>query len=283
MTAPTYELAIKDVRERVAASRSSFTAGMTLLPRARREAMYALYAFCREVDDIADDGATLESRREELQQWRLRIRALFRRDEASDTITQALVPAIHKFALAEEDFQAIIDGMAMDAGVPICAPTLAMLDLYCDRVASAVGRASMRIFGDVSTNGMNVAHHLGRALQLTNILRDLAEDAARGRLYLPEEYLSKHSVTTRSPDSVLREPELRYVCRDLATIAREHFTQADAAMRRCKSSRIRPARLMRAYYGAIFDKLVEEDWYNPFVRVTLSRWQKVWLVLRYIW
>ncbi len=200
----SYQQALREVRARVAASRTSFGAGMAVLPRARREAMYALYAFCREVDDIADDLPTLEERKAGLALWRQRIADLFRRSAASDAITTALLPAIKPFALVEDDFQAIIDGMDMDADAPICAPDMATLDLYCDRVASAVGRASVRLFGDASANGMRVAHHLGRALQLTNILRDVAEDAARGRLYLPRELLVKHGASL-DPQQVLRD------------------------------------------------------------------------------
>lgn len=272
--------AIQEVRARVCASRTSFHAGMAILPKARREAMYALYAFCREVDDIADDGATLEIRRGGLQQWREKISALFQRGEPTEFITQALLPAIKEYALVEEDFQAIIDGMEMDAGDPVCAPDMKTLDLYCDRVASAVGRASVRIFGENSTNGMKVAYHLGRALQLTNILRDLAEDAARGRLYLPEELLAKHSVIEHNPKEVLNHASLGLVCRDLAEIAQGHFKAADVAMALCSSAAMRPARVMRAYYGAIFNRLLKEGWRNPLLRVALPKWKKLLLVLK---
>jgi phytoene synthase len=243
--------------------------------------MYALYAFCREVDDIADDGATFNERKQGLQQWRERIGGLFR-GTTSGTITSALAPAIKNFHLIEKDFQDIIDGMAMDAGDPICAPDAATLDLYCDRVASAVGRVSVRIFGDDSARAMEVSQHLGRAFQLTNILRDLSEDAARGRLYLPMELLAQHGITSHVPAIILRDPNLRAVCRDLAAQAETHFTKADQAMSACKPAAMRPAKIMRSYYGAIFDRLVAEDWQDISTRVTLPKWQKLWLVLRHL-
>src|ERR1700722_13985866 len=226
MIDPGYQKAIAGVKARVAASRTSFHAGMAILPRERREAMYALYAFCREVDDIADDGGSREQRAQGLEEWRTRIADLFR-GKADDNITESLLPAIGRYRLIENDFQAIIDGMAMDAGEPICAPDEKTLDLYCDCVASAVGRVSVRIFGDDSAKAMEVSHHLGRAFQLTNILRDLAEDAARGRLYLPDELLKIHNITTRVPLDVLKEPTLHLVCRDLAARATMHFREAD--------------------------------------------------------
>jgi phytoene synthase len=279
MTAVAYQEAIEDVKARVNKSRSSFHAGMSILPKERREAMYALYAFCREVDDIADDGATLEVRKSGLQEWRERIAALFK-GNPSDTITSALLPAVIKFNLFERDFFSIIDGMEMDAGDPICAPSAATFDLYCDRVASAVGRVSIRIFGDAGPAALDVAYHLGRGLQKTNILRDLAEDAERGRLYLPEELLAKHGVTSRTPAEVLKDKNLPAACRELASEAREHFARADAAMALCKPGAMRPAKIMRAYYGAVFDKLVANNWCDVSTRITLPKWQKLWIVLR---
>ncbi len=278
VTALSYQQALADVKGRVAASRTSFHAGMAVLPKARREAMYALYAFCREVDDIADGDAGVADRGQSLQEWRERISSLFR-GQVSDTITAALAPAVPRFSLIESDFQAIIDGMSMDAGTPICAPDEHTLDHYCDCVASAVGRVSVRIFGDASPKAMEVSHHLGRALQLTNILRDLGEDAARGRLYLPEELLARHGVASRVPNDVLRDPRLVSVCRDVALRVRGHFTAADAAMRLCSPAAMRPARIMRAYYGAVFDRIVADDWRHPEQRICLPKWQKAWLVL----
>ncbi len=281
LAAMTYQEALADIKARVAASQTSFHAGMAVLPKTRREAMYALYAFCREVDDIADDGATVELRKSGLQKWRERVAAMFR-GQADEAITSALLIAIERFSLVEEEFQSIIDGMAMDAGEPMCAPDMSTLDLYCDRVASAVGRISVRIFGDNSPAAMRVSYHLGRAFQLTNILRDLAEDAARGRLYLPEELLKKHNVATRIPHEVLRDPLLRPVCRDLAAQARRHFSEADQAIQECRPQAMRPAKIMRSYYGAIFERLVAKDWQNPSQRVRLSGWHKLWLAIKNI-
>lgn len=281
VTKQTCREAMRRLKKQVKASRSSFLAGMMALPRARREAMIALYAFCRTVDDIADDdGKTPEARELELQEWRRRISALFRGQPEGD-VAIALASAISEYGLVEADFQAIIDGMAMDATI-ICAPDEAALDLYCDRVASAVGRVSVRIFGDSSEQAMRVAHHLGRAFQLTNILRDLAEDASRGRLYLPEQLLAKHNMASRNPKEALSDPNLPAVCRDLAARAKRHFEEADEAMQACAAEAMRPARVMRAWYGAIYDRLIAEDWRDPTRRVKLSKFDKLALVLRHM-
>ena len=276
----TYHEAMKDVRARVKAAHTSFASGMSVLPIPRREAMYALYAFCRVVDDIADDSPTDEVRNLGLNLWRKRIHELFAQKKASDSITTALLPAIERFGLIEADFQDIIEGMAMDANQTIVAPNLDALDLYCDRVASAVGRVSVRIFGDTSDMAQRVAHHLGRALQLTNILRDLAEDAARGRVYLPSEILDKNGIETRDPSALLRDPALPAACRDLAAIAGEHFAHAETAMKDCNAHAMRPARAMRHYYYAIYKRLLKADWQNPHLRVSLPLWQKLLIALR---
>ena len=170
------------------ASPSSFYAAMRILPAAQRDAMFLIYNFCRQVDDIADSELPAERKRADLQQWRADIDAVY-----AGKAPQRLAdyPAtIKRFDLQREDFHAIIDGMEMDAGEGIRAPDWTTLDLYCDRVASAVGRLSVNVFGLKRDDGVALAHHLGRALQLTNILRDIDEDAAIGRLYLPREALA---------------------------------------------------------------------------------------------
>lgn len=280
MASLTLNEAKADVLRRVKDSGTSFAAGMRVLPRERREAMYALYAFCREVDDIADDSPSAAMREAGLDLWKKRIRALFAKGEAEDSISLALLPAIVAYRLIEDDFQAIIEGMAMDAREAIIAPSLKELDTYCDHVASAVGRASVRIFGDASDDALRVAHHLGRALQLTNILRDLAEDAQRGRLYLPRELLTQNGLTILKPLDVLMHPALPAACRALAHIAQEHFEATDKAMSACNPTAMRPARLMRDYYKAIYDALLKADWQDPTHRIALSFWQKLRLALR---
>ncbi|MGE0109211.1 MAG: presqualene diphosphate synthase HpnD [Bdellovibrionales bacterium] len=280
MSTLTLNEAMKEVRQIVAASKTSFAAGMAVLPLPRREAMYALYAFCRVVDDIADDSPTEKERNEGLHLWRQRIHDLFQKNTPTDSITTALQQPIHSYALKEKDFLAIIDGMEMDAEQTIVAPSMDELDDYCDHVASAVGRISVRIFGDSSEYGQKVAHHMGRALQLTNILRDLAEDASRGRLYLPRDLLERYNIEERHPMDVLRHPNLPLLCQDLASIAEQHFAETDLALQRCIHHSMRPARQMRNYYHAILRKLKKANWQTPEARVSLSFFDKLLVFLR---
>jgi phytoene synthase len=270
------------IRQRVEAAGTSFYWAMRMLPKDRRNAMYAVYAFCREVDDIADDTASLpDHKKNALAEWHGEIDALYA-GHPRQLVARALSEPVLRYALRREDFHTVIDGMEMDAAQDIRAPDLATLDLYCARVASAVGHLSVHIFGDSGPAAHEVADSLGRALQLTNILRDLDEDAQRGRLYLPREILERHGIRgAETPLGVLRHPALPAACRDLAAIAERHFNEAARAMARCSRRAMRPAAVMGAFYRAMLDALVRSGWRDPALRVSLSKAQKLWLVLRH--
>src|ERR1700720_362756 len=174
--------AAADANYGTTASGSSFYAAMRILPRHQREAMFQIYSFCRHVDDIADSDGPRDERLAALQVWRDDIDALYGGQPPARLADY--VASVKRFDLERADFLAIVDGMEMDVPQDIRAPDLATLDLYCDRGAGAVGRLSVRVFGLARDDGILLAYHLGRALQLTNILRDVDEDAAIGRLYL---------------------------------------------------------------------------------------------------
>ena len=225
------------------AAGSSFFWTMPLLARQRREAMCALYAFCREVGDIADGEASRSLKQILLSNWRSEIADLFAGRPRHD-VTRGLSEAIHLYGLRCDDFLAIIDGTEMDARRDIRAPDFAELDGYCEHVAVAVGRISVRIFGEETPIGERVAAELGRALQLTSILYDLAEDAGRHRLYLPRELLHKHGILATTPNWVLAQPALPDVSRDLAMLAERHFAAAAEAIAACPRRTMRPAAVM---------------------------------------
>jgi presqualene diphosphate synthase len=261
------------------ASGSSFYAAMRILPHEQREAMFQIYSFCRQVDDIADSEGAREERRAALEQWREDIDALYRGHPPPRLRDYA--PSVQRFGLQREDFLAIIDGMEMDVLQDIRAPDLATLDLYCDRVASAVGRLSVRVFGLPREDGILLALELGRALQLTNILRDIDEDASIGRLYLPREGLLEAGITSTDPLKVAADPALPKVCAPLVARARAHFEKADEVMRRNPRRLVRAPRIMSKYYRAILELLVGRGFANPREPVRLNKIARIAILLRY--
>jgi phytoene synthase len=261
------------------ASGSSFYAAMRILPAEQREAMFQIYSFCRKVDDIADSDGPRPERLAALQQWRDDIDALYQGNPPLRL--RDYVAPVKKFDLKREDFLAIVDGMEMDVPQNIRAPDMATLDLYCDRVASAVGRLSVRVFGMPHDDGILLAHHLGRALQLTNILRDIDEDAALGRLYLPRECLLHAGITGDEPARVAADRALPKACTTLVARARAHFEKADEVMARNRRRAVRAPRIMSKYYHAILDLLVARGFTAPRAEVRVDKWTRLAIVLRY--
>jgi phytoene synthase len=260
------------------ASGSSFYSAMRLMPKPEREAMFAIYAFCRAVDDIADDGiGTRAERHDALTAWRNDLDALYEGGAAQRTAV--LAKAIDAYGLRLEDFLTVIDGMDMDVAEDIHAPSLAVLDLYCERVASAVGRLSIKVFGMDEEPGFALAHHLGRALQLTNILRDIDEDARIGRLYLPQEYLSDAGIETTDPFEAISDPAIDRVCRKVANLAHDHYREAKRVMTSRPKGRIRTPKLMGAVYSQILSEMEKTGWLPPRHRVSLGKLRLLRIVI----
>ncbi len=279
-TPPDGAVAMDHVNDVVRRSDSSFLWGMRLLPKARRETMYAIYAFCRELDDVADGTEPPEVRQTHLETWRGEVARLFA-SRPNHPVTRALAGPVKLYGLPKEEFLAVIDGMEMDAREDIVAPSLAELELYCRRVAGAVGLLSIRAFGVRESAAPKFAVLLGEALQLTNILRDLAEDAARGRLYLPRELLETHGIATRDPEAVLDHPAIAKVSADLAAMAESRFARSRALLGQCDRRRLKPAILMMQVYARILARLARRGWDKPRQRVRLSKAEKLWVVARY--
>jgi squalene synthase HpnD len=261
------------------ASGSSFYTAMRILPRAQREAMFEIYSFCRQVDDIADSSGPREERRRQLDRWRRDIDDIYQ-GQAPPNV-QGLAQAVAEFALKRQDFHDVIDGMEMDVVADIRGPDDATLDTYCNRVASAVGRLSVRVFGMAERDGIALAHHLGRALQLTNILRDLDEDAALGRLYLPAPALRAAGIESNEPAEVLAQSSLGQVCGELVARARRHFAEADAIMTRSARRSVRAPRIMAQAYRLILDRLVARGFDPPRAPIHIPRAQLAWIILRH--
>jgi phytoene synthase len=251
---------------------------MRILPPPQREAMFEIYSFCRAVDDIADDLGPRDPRRGQLQAWRADIDAIYA--GSPPAALAGLAQAVKAFALKHDDFLAVIDGMEMDVDADIRAPDWPTFDLYCDRVACAVGRLSVRVFGMEEQAGLALARELGNALQLTNILRDLDEDSTMGRLYLPREALRDAGIISTDPASVLANPMLGEACNAVVSRALEHFRQAKAIMARSPRRVVRAPRIMGEAYRAILDKLVARGFAPPREPVRHSRVKLLLILLR---
>lgn len=269
---------LRAVQEIVVQSGTSFEKGMGVLSPLRRQGMYAIYAFCRVVDDIADGDTGDKNPEQALLSWFDRVNALYE-GKTTDALDNVLVAAIERFHLKKKDFDDVIEGMLMDCRGPVVAPDEATLDLYCDRVASAVGRLSVRVFGTPHHQGAVLAYHLGRALQLTNILRDVAEDAKNNRLYLPKELLQRFDVP-QDPAEAVYSRGLDPVCRILVGRAKDHFREAERAMKQCPSETVRPARLMAASYKVTLAALEKRGWRNPEVALKISPLRKKLSLIR---
>ncbi|MBK8210068.1 MAG: presqualene diphosphate synthase HpnD [Rhodospirillales bacterium] len=262
-------------------SGTSFYWAMRFLPPEKRRAMFAVYAFCREVDDIADEPGPIDDKRRALQEWREEIDHLYA-GRAAKPVSVALQDPVERFGLRHEDFLAVIDGMEMDAAPRIRIADLPELHLYCDRVACAVGRLSVRIFGVPEPFGDQLSAALGEALQLTNILRDLKEDAARDRLYLPEDLLRAHGIVeTADAERALRHPDVMEVCEKIASLALRRFNEAARVASQCDRKRVRPAVIMMQVYRRTFDRLAGRGWRRWAEPVSVSRAEKLWVALRY--
>ncbi len=268
------------VRRVVAASGTSFLSAMKMLPPARRNAMFAIYAFCREIDDIADEPAPTHDKLARLEAWREEIDQLYDGRPEAPT-ARALAGPVASYALDKADFLALIDGMETDAKDLLRGPSMEELERYCDRVACAVGRLSVKIFGATEAAARDVAFALGQALQLTNILRDLREDAERGRLYLPAELLDAHNIGERDANAVLAHPNLGAVCDEVAALARRRFGEAETELEKCARRPMRPAIIMMHVYRRVLDKLIRRGWRRIDEPVKLGRAEKIWVALRH--
>ena len=279
-TAPSLEEARNHARETVERSGTSFAAGMRILSKPRREAMHAIYAFSREVDDIADGDSPVVDKRLGLAAWRAEIDRLFAGAPATPTGV-ALLDPVRRFDLPKEEFLLLIEGMEMDAEGPIVAPPMERLLAYTRRVAGAVGMLSMPVFGAPKSEAAGrFALSLGDALQLTNILRDVGEDAGLGRLYLPRELLEKHGAPL-DPQKIVGAKALAAVAGELAALANDRFAGARAALKEFDWRVGRPALLMMGVYEAYLKKLEARGWERAGEPVSISKLEKTLIAARY--
>lgn len=262
-------------------SASNLALAFVLLPRERRDAMSALYAFCREVDDIADEESRpVAGRKADLNRWKEDIRAACSGGRPELPVNRELQPVIKRYRLPLELFLELIRGVEMDLDVKRYE-TLADLEQYCYLVASVVGLLSIEIFGYQQPACREYARHLGLALQLTNILRDVRVDAGRGRIYLPAESLRRHGVTETDILNGHYSNQYRTLADEIANVAREHYRRARELLPREDRRSMLAAELMGAVYWRLLRKLERNgfDVFGP-KPTRIGKPQKLFLILR---
>nr|WP_314075100.1 squalene/phytoene synthase family protein [uncultured Roseococcus sp.] len=255
------------VAERVQRAGSSFARGMATLKGDRRRALWAVYAFCRVVDDIADGRMPEAEKRRLLAGWRAKL------DHPDCALSRELAWARAAFDIPYAECDAMIAGMETDAGDRVRLPDEAALDLYCRRVAGSVGAMSVRIFGEPKAEGWGLA--LGHTFQLTNILRDVDEDAVRDRVYVPLSVLAKAGIPDGPAKSIVSHPAFAGICREIAARAAAGYLQAEAMLPRYDTEALRPARVMMWGYRRILDHMLARGWSLPRVRARLTKGEKL--------
>ncbi len=262
-------------KDKASKSGSSFYHSFRFLPPQQRQAIIALYAFCREVDDAVDDIPDTNLARATLEQWREHIHLTFH-GTPTHPVGIALQEALQHFNLLEEYFIEIIDGMEMDLEQQRF-PQFKHLALYCHRVASVVGLLSVEIFGYQDRKTLKYAENLGMALQLTNIIRDVKEDAERGRIYLPQEDLRQFNVTESSILKLQSSPELVALLEFQAQRAETYYQQAMQALPLADRYNQKTGLIMAKIYHETLNELRQTKFDVMNKRVSLSPFRKLWL------
>ena len=265
-------------QEKASSSGSSFYYSFMFLPPERRQAITALYAFCREVDDVVDECHDLQVAQTKLDWWRNEVRQVYG-GQPQHPVGQALKDVIQRFPLPMEQLLEIIDGMQMDLTQTRYLDWKA-LNLYCYRVASVVGLLSAEIFGYTNRQTLKYAHDLGLAFQLTNIIRDVGEDARRGRIYLPVDELQRFNVPARQILDAKHSDNFRELMAFQAARARQLYDQAFAQLPAEDRKAQRPGLIMAAIYRTLLDEIEADGFLVLDRRTSLTPLRKIWIAGR---
>ena len=262
-------------QNKAAASGSSFYYSFMFLPPDKRRAITALYAFCREVDDLVDECSDEQIARTTLDWWRIQVAEIYS-GKPQHPVALALVPVVKQFNLAQEHLLEIIDGMEMDLDL-VRYQDFKSLQLYCYRVASVVGLLSVEIFGYSDRTTLKYAHDLGIALQLTNIIRDVGEDAQRNRIYLPMDEMKQFNVTAADILNRRDSENFQQLMAFQVARAQQYYQQALKYLPAADRKVQRTGLIMAAIYRATLDELVSSGCHVLRERISLTPLRKLWL------
>ena len=265
---------------KVLRSQSNFSTAFFLLSRDKRKAIEALYAFCREIDDIGDSCTDIPLAKKKLAWWQQEISDM--RGIPNHPISTALKPSVERYNLPSEDLEKIIEGVLRDLShEPF--KTWADLDDYSDHVAGAVGRLSVRIFGPVDEDVLSYATHLGQACQYTNILRDIKEDRENSRVYIPSDFLMKYNISLQPNEKNINTPELEMMCKDFYSLTVKKYKNAFDKLPPEHYLSQRPGIVMGGIYRELLEKIrrAKFDVYSK--RVSLNSVEKFWAAWKASW
>jgi phytoene synthase len=267
--------------DKAAQSGSSFHYSFRLLDPERRRAITALYAFCREVDDAVDEVSDPDIARVKIAWWRTEVDALFN-GSPRHPVTMALLPVVRRFELPQAHLQTVIDGMQMDLDA-VRYVDFAGLELYCHRVAGVVGLMSAEIFGYADPATRGYARDLGVAFQLTNIIRDVGEDARRGRIYLPQDELARFGVASSDLLRAKSSPEFARLMAFQVDRARSWYDRALAQLPASDRRAQRAGLAMAAIYRTLLDEIARDGYQVLDRRIALTPLRKLWIATRAAW
>lgn len=272
---------MNDIKSIVKKSGTSFFWGMRLLPKAKREAMYTLYAFCRHIDDIVDGDADISEKLELIQAWREELDNIYDKKTPATEIGRRIYKNCMRFKLPKHEFIKLIDSISMDIPTPLQAPKLNEFYKYCRGVAGVPGSLSLRIFGcndELMIEELSTS--LGTALQITNILRDVKEDAKSNRLYIPREFLEKAEIESTDPLTVVVDKNLAIAREELAKVADSDYKKAYELIKLLDKKTARPVKIIANIYKKYFDMMQNRGWEVISPKPSLSKFKKLTLAVK---
>ncbi len=272
---------MNSIKRMVKKSGTSFFWSMRLLPLGKRNAMYTIYAFFRHIDDIVDGDKDVSEKLDLIEAWRQELDNIYDKKTPVTEIGRKIYKNCMRFKLPKSEFIKLIDSITMDLPNPVQAPSMEEFNRYCRGVAGVPGNLSLRIFGCEDEKLIeNLATTLGTALQITNILRDVKEDAMADRLYIPKEFLEKAGITSTDPQSVIVDKNLAIAREELAQIATKNYDEAYRLIKQLDKKTARSVMIIASIYKRYFDIMQNRGWEVISPKPTIGKMKKLGLALR---
>ena len=252
---------------------------MKILDREKRNDMFVIYAFCKEIDNIGDSHGQIRKKRQELKDWKKEIDEIYK-NKTKKKLGKLLNNCIKKYKLKKNLFLEIIKGIEMDINNKMIAPKQKILNIYCYRVAGAVGLLCLNIYRENNKSSRSFGIALANALQITNILRDIKEDSLMGRLYMPKEILKKVGIKEKNINDIIKNKKFPNACKELAKLADTNFQVAEKKLKNCSKTKLKSAILMMNTYKLLLKKLKNNAWKNIEEKIHLTKLEKITLFLK---